>query len=435
MENFKGNVLFVTGIPETNQVYEGLERIKKMGYKVYLLSEVHFDPLPNVFENQFLFDIANTTGTLDFLKSQPIHFNAIITKSRELAPPLISLLAKHYRCIGENPRVVFSCRSKYHMRKKMREAGLPIPNFELCQNYEELNNAVSKIGIPCVLKPVGGHSSFGAFLIQNETDRKNLKEKYENAIRYLTALSDVKFREAISFTKEELSLMDVTDSLNLITDYLVEEYMEGPEISVDSLTQDGQSTIMGIADQVRMKPPFFIQIAEKMPLVCENSLEQKIRDLAHKTIKAMGIQNSPSHIEMILTKDGPKIVEIACRMGSDNIHDFIYQTTGYNMIYETMMIALGVPRNYELGIPKCHMAMEYLLPEKKGKITGIIVSEEGKMNQNITEMYFEKIGTAVAPPPENFDFLGYISTKGHTPHEAQKNLQKALEQVKIIIDE
>ncbi len=433
MNSSKGNVLFLTGGIETDQVYEGLQRVKDMGYKIYLLGDTYFDPLPKVFESQFFFDLTNTMATLNFIKNQPLHFDAIVTKSCELVPPLIALLAQHYGCRAEKPVVAFNCRSKYHMRKKLQEGNIPIPKFKLCQNYEQLKNAVSEIGIPCVLKPVGGHSSFGAFLIQKKEDLRDLKTKYEKAIQYLTELSEIKYRQTASFTREELDLIGIDDSLNLITDYLVEEYMEGPEISVDVLTQNGNSTIMGIADQVRMQPPFFIQTAEKMPFICKSELQQAIENLAHRTVKTMGIQNSPSHIEMILTKDGPKIVEIACRMGSDNIHDFISQTTGYNMVQELLMIALGFPRHYDFSGPKVHMAMEYILPDKKGTISEILISEEGKRNPNITEMYFEKKGTAVAPPPESFDFVGYVSTKGRTPEEAQKNLKKALTQIKVVI--
>lgn len=428
----KGNILFITGCTETEQVYRGLSKIKNQGYRIFLLSDIYFDPLPEIFEKQFIFDISKTLETLKFIKKQPLHFKAVITKSCEVVPPLIALLAKHYGCIGEDPEVAFACRSKYHMRKQMNAGGLPIPKFKLCKNYREIVNAVKQIKIPCVLKPIGGHSSYGTFMIRDKNDLKTLEKNYRKSIRYLTELSKKDIKQMASLNKEELKLIGIQEPVNMITDYLVEEYMEGPEISVDCLTQNGKTTIMGIAEQLRMAPPYFVQIAEKIPFLCDKNLKQQIVRLVKKTIKTIGIKNSPSHTEIILTPNGPKIVEIACRIGADNIHDAIYHTTGYNLMYESIMIALGFKRNYKIKT-KTHTAMQYLLPLKKGKIIAIQIPDALKKDPDVIEIYTEKNGIQVAPPPENFDFIGYVNVKGKTREKAQKKLENALSQIRVTI--
>lgn len=425
------NILIVTGSDYTDQVYRAFSDVRSMGHRLYLLSDGSFEPHPGVFEKHFTYDLRKTRETLDYMKKQDVRFDAVAIKTSEWLTPLTALLAKEYGCLGNDPVTAFNCRSKYHMRREMEKAGVPIPKFRLCRNYDEMMGAIKQIGIPCVAKPVGGNASYGTFMIRDEKDLIRLKENYDQSIVYLKKLAVA--HDVFAFSPDEMDLLGIHDHVDMVTDYLVEEYMEGPEISVDSMTQDGRTTVMGIADQVRMRPPYFVQLAEKMPYVCSAEKEKEIAELISKTVAAMNIQNSPAHTEIIFTKEGPKIVEIGCRIGGDNIHDSVFQTTGYNLMYEAIMIALGEKRNYDIR-NKCHTAMEYILPDKRGTIKKVEVPESVTKDPNITEISMEcSEGDLVEVPPASFVFLGYVCAKGDTPAEAQAHLKSALSQITITI--
>ncbi len=427
-------VLLITETDFSEQVYEGLNTLKEEGCKFYLLSDDDFVPKQNIFEKKYIFDICNLSKTICFIKQQNIHFDAVLTKNCELVTPLVACLNREFGNIGEDPKVAFYCRSKYHMRKCLQENNVDQPNFYLCKNKEDIDRAVEEIGVPCVLKPVGGHSSFGTFLVQNKQDLKNAGKKFEECQNYLVQQSQSGVKQMANFTPEELKLMGISDPVDTVTDYLVEEFMEGPEISIDALVQDGNVTIFGIAKQVRMKPPYFVEVSEIMPYTCSQKEKSHIESLVNQTIRALGIKNSATHTEIILTKNGPKIVEIACRMGSDNIHDALYQTTGYHYFYEMIKIALGIKRMYEIKV-KAHYAMEYFLPTKEGILKEIIIPSEVRNNPNISEYRIDIVpGSFVAPPPKNFDFIGYIGTRGNTPKVAQKHLKEALGKIQIIYE-
>ena len=103
-------------------------------------------------------------------------------------------------------------------------------------------------------------------------------------------------------------------------------------------------------------------------------------------------------------------------------------------MFENIMIALGEKRVH-IRLNKSHSAMKYLLPKKAGKISEIDIPQEIYENPDITEIELSaKIGDIVSPPPHSFDFLGYICTKGETKEEANKNLQKASKDIKIVIE-
>lgn len=423
------NILIVTGSDYSPQVYDAFRRCQKNGNKLYLLSDGSFEPQDGVFERHFTYDLRKTAEVLEYMKQQVEKFDAVTIKTSEWLTPLVALLAKQYGCIGNDPIVAFRCRSKYHMRKKLKEHGVPIPNFRLCTSLDDLQSAIKEIGLPCVAKPVGGNASYGTFLLQDERDLLDLPRKYVASIAYLEqkAISEDMF----AFSDEELDLLGVTEHVDMVHDYLVEAFMPGPEISIDALVQDGKVTMMGIAEQVRMAPPFFVQLAEFMPFICTSETYAQIEDIVCKTVEAMGIQNAPTHTELIFTPDGPKVVEIACRIGGDNIHDAVLQTTRYNLMEEAIMIALGTPRSYEIKT-HCHVAMRYLLPEKGGVVQNVSVSESIHSDSNVTEIEITaKKGDLVAPPPESFDFLGYVQTRGSTREEAIEKLDRALKEITI----
>ena len=423
------HILIVTGSDYTPQVYDAFRRAQQAGHKLYLLSDGSFEPEAGVFAKHYTYDLRKTAEVLSYMKQQPERFDAVTIKTSEWLTPLVALLARQYGCIGNEPVVAFRCRSKYHMRQKLEEYGVPIPPFRLCASLEALQAAIKEIGLPCVAKPVGGNASYGTFLLQDARDLIDLPRRYAASIAYLEqkAISE----DVFAFSPEELDLLGVTEHVDMVHDYLVEAFMPGPEISIDALVQDGKVTMMGLAEQVRMAPPFFVQLAEFMPFRCTDETYVQIEEIVRNTVEAMEIRNAPTHTELIFTPEGPKVVEIACRIGGDNIHDAVLQTTGYNLMEEAIMIALGTPRSYNISA-RCHVAMRYLLPEKAGIIRNVIVPAVLRTDPDVTEIEITaQPGDTIAPPPDSFDFLGYVQARGATRKEAVASLDRALEAIII----
>lgn len=423
------NILFMSGAGESPIVYRFLWQLKRQGCRLYLISDIDTGPPVGLFENDFRVDLTKILPTFDFVVNLGIHFDAVITRNMDPITPLIAMLTKHFGGIGNDPRTAFHTRSKYHMRKIMRAAGIPGPRFALCKNFADLRKAVLEIGIPCVAKPVGWHSSFGTFMLKDIKELANLEENYYTSLEFMLGQPTANCR----FIKEELDLIGVDDEVDMVTDYIVEEFLDGPEITVDAIVQDKKVNILGMEEQIIMEPPYFVRLGGMMPFECPASEMEVIVDLLGRVTEALGIENSPTHTELILTRDGPRLVEIACRSGSDNLHDSIYHLTGRSMVYETAMVALGVPRDYDVSTTG-HIATEYLLPEKRGILSEILVPDGFKFDPDIVDLKINaEIGSLVAPPPKDFDYLGYISVKGNSREEARQKLRESISRIKMMI--
>jgi len=213
----------------------------------------------------------------------------------------------------------------------------------------------------------------------------------------------------------------------------VEEYLDGHEVSADALVQDGKVTLVGIEDQIRMQSPYFVHIAGRLPYPCRPDEKRAIRRLVSQTVNAMGIRDSATHTEIMFTSKGPKIVEIGCRVGGDDLHDTLWRVTGVNMMYEVIQIALGIPRRHHVRT-RTHTAMRFFLPEKGGIVTAITIAPGLKEAPFLGELAIHiQPGHRVAPPPESFEYMGHVSVHGKTPEEAWKHLETACRSVSFEI--
>jgi len=424
-------ILIVTGSDYTRQVYDAFRAVRERGDRLFLLSDGSFEPHPGVFEKHYACDLRRTHDVLAMMRETGERFDAVAIKTSEWLTPLTALLVREFGCIGNDPLTAFRCRSKYHMRQRLLETGIPIPRFRLCRTIGDLRDAVDAIGLPCVAKPVGGNASYGTFRLRDAKDLAELPQRYASSIRYLEAKA---VRDDVfAFSDEEMDSIGVEEHVDMVHDYLVEECMTGPEISVDAITQNGRTTALGLAEQVRMDPPYFVQLAEFMPFLCDARTQKEVEELAKRTTDAIGITDSPSHTEIMLTPDGLRVVEIACRIGGDNIHDSVFQTTGYNLMEEAIMVALGEPRFYDISC-RCHTAMRYILPECAGIVRTVDVPRSVLNNPNVTEIEIAaKAGDRVARPPESFDFLGYVCTRGKSRPEAVSLLEDVVSLLHIVV--
>ena len=434
MKNSK-EILFVTGSDYTQQVYTGLEKLIQEGYSFSVLTDGLVSPRMDIFENHYTADLRRTKHTLEKIEEivtgrrSGKGFDAVINKSSEWLTPLTALLCKRFNCKGNTPNTAFLCRSKYHMRQQMNNFGIESPKFFLCKSFEDLKNAAKKLNKKCVAKPVGGNASYGTFVIDPKNNLDEYKKQYDDSIIYLNkkAIDE----DIFGFAADEFPLFDIDYPVDMITDYIIEEFLEGSEISLDSIVQDGKVFPLGIALQQRMPEPFFVQLGEMMPFTCEAKLMQEIVSLNERCIKAFNITDSAVHLEIMLTPDGPRVVELGCRIGGDNIHDAVLQTSGYHLVYESVLVGLGIKREYNYH-PKKVALMKYLLPYKNGTVSKVSFSEEALKKNFATEWSIcVKPGDQVAPPPENYDFLGYVQVVGENFDEANSNLDIAINKIEI----
>lgn len=433
-------ILVISGEPFIDLEYEAFECLRKDGHLLYNFGDIDCQLKADCFESQFFYNQGDFIGSFNYIVKQGIKFDAVVARCYEAIGLLVAAFVRHFGTTGNDPQTAFNCRSKYQMRTCLNNNGLPVVRTVCCKSFDEIASAHKKLACDCVVKPIAGQSSFGVFMIKKDGDPEEWRPVYESAQDFLrdTALVE---KYVTQPKPEELKFLGLDPSIDMLSDYVVEEFIPGSEISLDSIVQDGEAHVMLTAEQIRMTGPYFMQLAERVPFQGSADLLQNILDINQKSVEALGIKNSATHVEIILSPAGPKVVEIGGRMGGDNTIYAVNDMTGYNMMYEMVKLGLGIQRPYhrQLSHPfvlaKKFIYMAYVLPDVEGIFRGLVLPECETEDLSVELICVaEKTGIPYAPIPKGFDYLGYVQAKADSLEKAEKAVKDALSRLRVLMD-
>ncbi|MFF9347186.1 ATP-grasp domain-containing protein [Streptomyces sp. NPDC014734] len=113
--------------------------------------------------------------------------------------------------------------------------------------------------------------------------------------------------------------------------YVVEEYLEGPEYSVETLSAGGVHHVIGITAKETGGAPYFVESGHVFPAPLPEADAAALRDLAVSVLDLAGYRFGPAHTEVILTPDGPRVVESQARLGGDRIPLLVEVAAGFDI--------------------------------------------------------------------------------------------------------
>jgi len=223
---------------------------------------------------------------------------------------------------------------KGEMIRAFEANGVEHPWYYILSNPDDLEDVIAKITFPCISKPTDNSGSRGVMLIHNQDE----------------------LRDAISYSSKNGRSGGV----------IVEEYMVGPEVSVEIMAVDGQPYVLQVTDKLTTGAPHFVETGHKQPANLSSEMYKKVEDTLYKAFAAMDIQYGAIHPEFRITKEGRIcFMEIGARMGGDCIgSDLVPISSGYD--YMGMVIACGCgkePSFEKINEPK-EASIKYIITKE-----------------------------------------------------------------------
>jgi len=194
---------------------------------------------------------------------------------------------------GTTPENVMRCRDKHLTREALTAHAVPQPASVLVGAVEEAQKTAAMVGYPVIVKPRDMGASYGVSLVHN-------------AEQLALALVHAQSARGKDVPQHERSV-------------LVEEYMNGPEVSVDVAWWQGEMFPLYLARKVTGFHPHFEEVGHVVDAQDPLLQDSTFLDVLEKAHQAVGFQNGITHTELRLTSTGPKIVEINARLGGDMI--------------------------------------------------------------------------------------------------------------------
>lgn len=286
-----------------------------------------------------------------------------------------------------------------NLRKNKIDTTWSMP-FNLIQN--------SNPPFPLIVKPVQGWGSAEILKVNNEVDLENIIRKKSDAL----------------------------------DKYVAEEFLEGKEYSVESITSDGRHKIVCITEKFKDK-----NFVEEGHCVPANLPKEKINEIityVKKILNNFEVKKGTSHTEIIYTKSGPHIVETHLRMGGDSIPDLIKNSFGIDMLdfWTDEIIGKKTFENIkEINEQNnfLYTAIWFLFSNSEiegGEITKIIIPEKLQIAQNeggsVKEVKLNyEVGEKIPKSVDSFSRLGYVINQGKTFEEAVSGANDFCESIKF----
>lgn len=251
--------------------------------------------------------------------------------------------------------------NKMLMKKIMKEHDIPTSEFSILRSIEEVK-LLDKCHFPMVIKPVDANSSKGVYKVFST---KEIDEQYNSTVAF--------------------------SSSGLV---IVEEFIEGIELSVDVFIQYSKPTILMVTENVKAKSntTSFTITESVYNSKIETETSPKLEKIASNIASAFGIQNGPLLIQCIYDKISEKIsvIEFSSRIGGGSKYFYIQQIKGFDILSKFVDTVLFKEVIIESIIPKVNVAKIKYLYTKEGEIREYVNFETLKQENCITEYFIYK---------------------------------------------
>jgi biotin carboxylase len=259
----------------------------------------------------------------------------IVTGQMEKPLRLMTRLAEELGLIFNSPEVTERCIDKWLMKETFRTADIPCAAGILIRSGEPMPVKLpDRMMFPLIIKPRDAYSSRGVYKCNSFDEVEGHKEE--------------------------------SRSYSSTGDVLLEEFIEGKEYSIEAITYEGKTTIIQFTEKFITPYPNTVETGHLQPAELTSAAKEVMSSVVKSALKALGLENSASHTEIIMTKTGPKLIETAARLGGDFIASYLTKSsTGISMDRAAVQVALGTKPDLTRTCDKYSMIKYIELPEGK----------------------------------------------------------------------
>jgi biotin carboxylase len=206
---------------------------------------------------------------------------------------------------------------------------------------------------------------------------------------------------------------------------LVEELVDGPEVTVVGFSVDGAFTPLAVTDRIVAEPPAFgVALAHVWPSEVSDTF--KVSDTARSAVAALGIENGPSYTQLRVDAEGPKVIEVAARLGGGHDAELVEAVTGVDLNGLAIDAALGLP----LRVPEPR-------PLAGGAVTRFLVAPPGELESvdvpdGFQARIYRQPGFVFTPLRRGSDRAGAVFVTGGSREDALLRAERAATEIRFV---
>ncbi|MFG2223428.1 ATP-grasp domain-containing protein [Streptomyces sp. NPDC048644] len=300
---------------------------------------------------------------------------------------------------GGNLTAVLATRDKTRTRALLDRHGLSPVRHRLCATASDAAAFLDELdGQPLVLKPPSGGLSEGVYVVGSA---RQLAERWA----WTAAVAG---REAV----------------------LAEEFLTGPEYSVESVSRHGRHEVVMVTEKMTTGSPGFVELGHQAPARLDAGDRDAIEKLVLQFLDLIGQRTGPVHSELRLTPNGPRLIEAQTRVGGDQIWEMCQLVSGADQITETLSALLGLPDPPR--VPKARAAAIRFFSHENVRIRHVDgVPEAERAPGVIRAVCTLRPGRQLGPLVSSDSRQGYVLCAGGSTEDAVAKAEAARDLVRV----
>lgn len=249
-----------------------------------------------------------------YKKCVSLNINGITTIATDMAVPTICYVAEKLNLISNSFESAMVSTDKSLMRSRFVEFNVPSPSYLKVDSTNEMfynEEFFKKTDFPYIVKPVDRSGSRGV--------------------------------NKVNSIDELVSSVNLSCTESFVKKCIVEEYIDGLEVSVETISCNGVHYLLAITDKVTTGSPYFVELEHHQPSQFNDTILNALKIETFKALDALDVKFGAGHSEFKITKEGKIfIIEVGARMGGDFIGSHLVKlSTGYDYLEGVLDVALN----------------------------------------------------------------------------------------------
>ena len=383
-----------------------IKRAREMGYYV-----IAADGNPNAVglqyaDKQICANITSEEEMVAIAKQEQI--DGVIHPCSEVSMNVMGRIHDELNLSGVSRKQAVVATNKHLMREAFKKGDAPSPISILAKSAEDAWEQFMAMPGDAILKPSRNSGSRGIAKVSKGSN----------------GVSEV--------SKEDFyKLYDIALEESRDNSVLIEQFIEGPEFSVEIIVWEGKVNVLTVTDKKTTAAPHFVELGHNQPSCFPEETVALIKDAAVRGVKALGVDKCACHAEVKVQDGKAYLMEIGARMGGDFISTVLTRlSTGIDMVAAAIDCALNIEPDLTPKAAPQGVCIRYFCP-KPGKLVSISnteVLDDPRVHE--WEIYHQ-VGDEIPEVTSSLCRSGHVIVTEETPQKAIAYAESLLNEVKM----
>ncbi len=383
-----------------------IKRAREMGYYV-----IAADGNPNAVglqyaDKQICANITSEEEMVAIAKQEQI--DGVIHPCSEVSMNVMGRIHDELNLSGVSRKQAVVATNKHLMREAFKKGDAPSPISILAKSAEDAWEQFMAMPGDAILKPSRNSGSRGIAKVSKGSN----------------GVSEV--------SKEDFyKLYDIALEESRDNSVLIEQFIEGPEFSVEIIVWEGKVNVLTVTDKKTTEAPHFVELGHNQPSCFPEETVALIKDAAVRGVKALGVDKCACHAEVKVQDGKAYLMEIGARMGGDFISTVLTRlSTGIDMVAAAIDCALNIEPDLTPKAAPQGVCIRYFCP-KPGKLVSISnteVLDDPRVHE--WEIYHQ-VGDEIPEVTSSLCRSGHVIVTEETPQKAIAYAESLLNEVKM----